>query len=187
MRQRFFYAEPAIQHLSGPLIRALSWGYLGLLTLALLIGNVLFLVTRFYKMTEHGCFNHHNTIPSVIPWIFLGTATVLSQLILFALFVYPLLQHRSQLNASSRSNVSSLAPMIKRVALAAAVCIISDIIALLLIVLVKDQNDIIPTFAFDVSLVVNVICFVATFIDWWNRLAAPLCVSRFRLLNNEAN
>ena len=49
MRQRYCYAEPAIQHLSTPLIRALSWGSLGFLTLALLIGTVLFLVTRFYR------------------------------------------------------------------------------------------------------------------------------------------
>ena len=185
MRQQFFYAEPAVQHLSRPLIRALSWGSLGLLTLALLIGTVLFLVTRFYKMTERGCLNHHNTIPPVIPWIFLGTATVLSQLILFALFVYPLLQHKSQLDASSCSNFSSFAPLIKRVAMAAAICIISDIIALLLIVLVKDQDEIIPTLAYDISLVVNVICVMATFSDWWDRLAAPLCCSRFRLLSNE--
>ena len=185
MRQQFFYAEPAIQHLSKPLFRALSWGSLGFLTLALLIGTVLFLVTRFYKMTERGCLNHHNTIPAVIPWIFVGTATVLSQLILFALFVYPLLQHKSQLDASSRSNFSRFAPLIKRVAMATAICIISDIIALLLIVLVKDQDDIIPTLAYDVSLVVNVICVMASFSDWWNRVEAPLCCNRFRLLGNE--
>ena len=184
MRQRCFYAEPAIQHLSRPLIRALSWGSLGFLTLALLIGNVLFLVTRFYKMTERGCLNHHNTIPSVISWIFVGTATVLSQLILFALFVYPLLKHKNQLNVISRSNFSSFAPIIKRVAMATAVCIISDIIASLLILLVKEQDEIIPTLAFDVSFVVNVICVLATFIDWWDRLAAPLCCNRFPLLSN---
>ena len=184
MRQRCFYAEPAIQHLSRPLIRALSWGALGFLTLALLIANVLFLMTRFYKMTEHGCLNHHNTIPAVISWIFVGTATVLSQSILLALFVYPLLKHKRQLNTNARSNFSSFAPMIKRVAMAAAVCIISDIIALLLIVLVKEQDEIIPTLAFDVSLVVNVICVLATFIDWWDRLAAPLCCNRFPLLSN---
>ena len=185
MRQQFFYAEPAIQHLSRPLIRVLSWGSLGLLTLALLIGNVLFLVTRFYKMTEHGCLNHHNTIPPVIPWIFLGTTNVLSQLTLFALFVYPLLQHKSQRDASSCSNFSSFASMIKRVAMATSVCIISDIIALLFILLVKEQDEIIPTLAFDVSLVVNVICVLATFSDWWDRLAATLCCNRFRLLSNE--
>ena len=185
MRQQFFYAEPAIQHLSRPLIRALSWGALGFLTLALLIGIVLFLVTRFYQMTEHGCLNHHNTIPPVIPWIFVGTATVLSQLILFALFVYPLLQHRSQLDASSRFNFSRFVPLIKRVAMATAICIISDIIALLLIVLVKDQDDIIRILAYDVSLVVNVICVMASFSDWWNRLASPLCCNRFPLLSNE--
>ena len=56
--------------------------------------------------------------------------------------------------------------------MATAVCIISDVIAFLLILLVKDQDEIIPTFAYDVSLVVNVICVVATFIDWWDRLAA---------------
>ena len=185
MRQRFFYAEPAIQHLSRPLIRPLSWGSLGLLTLVMLIVNVLFFFTTFYKMTEHGCLNHHNTIPTVIPWIFWGTATVLGQLLLLALFIYPLLQHKSQLNPTFRSNFRNFASMIKRVAMAAAVCIISDIIALLLILLVKDQDEIIPTLAYDVSLVVNIICVMATFVDWWERLATPLCCSRFRLLSNE--
>ena len=85
MRQRFFYAEPAIEHLSRPLIRALSWSSLGLLTLALLIANALFLMTRFYQMTERGCFNHRNTISTEIPWIFMGTVKLtltLSNLIL---------------------------------------------------------------------------------------------------------
>ena len=74
--------------------------------------------------------------------------------------------------------------MIKRVAMAAAVCIISDIITLLLILLVNDKYEIIPTLAFDISLVVNLICVIATFSDWWDRLAAPLCCNRFRLLSN---
>ena len=185
MRQRFFYAEPAIQHLSRPLIRALSWGSLVLLVLVLLIANVLFLMTRFYKMTESGCVNYYDAIPAAIPWIFVGTAAAFGQFILLALFVYPLLQHKSQLDPNFCSNFNNFAPMIKRVAMAAAVCIISDIITLLLILLVDDQDEIIPTLAFDVSLVVNLVCVMTTFIDWWERLASPLCCSRFRLLSNE--
>ena len=179
MRQQFFYAEPAIKHLSTPLVRAFSWCSLGFLTLALLIANVLFLLTRFYKMTERGCFNYLCTIPHVIPWVFLGTAGVLAQLTLFALFVYPILQHKSQLDANSCSNFTIFSSMIKQVAMAAAVYITSDVIALLLIALVKEKDEIIPTLAFDALLVVKVICLGASFSDWWHQLAALLCSSTF--------
>lgn len=172
-RQRFCYAEPAMKHLSTKMTRAWSWISLLMLTVAQLVGTILFLVTRFYTISHNGCIICQNTIPESIPWIFMGTTTVIFQFILFALFVYPLLKHTQNLNSSLRPRLQSFAPMIRRVALAAAICSVTDLIALLLILLAKDPNEIIPTLAYDTSLMINMVCVVVSFGDWRVRVTTP--------------
>ena len=174
-RQRFCYSEPAMQHLSSRLIKAMSWISLLLLALVQIVGTILFLVTRFYEMTCLGCVNHMTTIPNEIPWIFIGAVTVCFQSLLFFLFVFPLVKHKTAIGSEPRTGFRKFLPLIKRTAVMTSVCIATDLISSLLILLARDNNEIIPTLAYDVSLLTNVICVVASFSDWKVRFFAPLC------------
>ena len=171
IRQRFCYSDPAMAHLSSRATRYLSIASLALLILAQLVGSVLFLATRFYKITYRGCYNYANTIPAELPWIWNILGTLGSQIMLLLLFLYPLTRHKSLV--SSTTPFRTFLPVIQRAMVTASICVVSDLVSSLLILLVSDTDDIIPTLAYDISIVINVICVILSYSDWKSRIFAP--------------
>ena len=174
-RQRFCYSNPAMLHLSNRGTRVLSWITLLFIFLAQIIGTILFLTTRIYSMTPYGCINSVNSIPPDIPWIWVAVATFTFQTTLLVLFVYPLMKHRSRVRTHNRP---SFLPVVQRALVTATICIVTDLLSSLLILLVDDVIQIIPTLAYDVSLLTNVICVIASFRDWKTRVTSPFCFRR---------
>ena len=177
-RQRLFYSEPAMHHLSPQLMKAMSWISLLLLVVGQIVVTTLFLVTRFYKLTHLGCSKYMSTIPDEVPWILVGTLTVCGQLILCFLFVFPLIKQKSAVASEQKVGFQKLLRVIKRVAIITSVCIATDLFSFLLILFARDNNNIVVTLAYDISLVSNVICMVASYSDWKLRLFALICCYR---------
>jgi len=168
-------------HLSSSTTRYVSLISLVLLFLAQIVGSILFLSTRFYQLTYRGCYNTYTTIPAELPWIWITVASFCFQILLLALFLYPLIRHKSMSN--STTSFRTFLPVIQRAMVTSLICVATDLVSSLLILLVADDDEIIPTLAYDVSLVTNVVCVVFSFSDWRSRFLAPFysrCFNRKR-------
>merc|ERR1739838_852825 len=94
-RMRMIYTQPSLKHLNNSTVRFLSYTFI----LLLLAGGstacaVAFLQPMNFRISSAGCVNH---LEHVVDYTsnYLATGTlVLSQLILFGLFLYPLMIHR---------------------------------------------------------------------------------------------
>ncbi|CAK8688118.1 unnamed protein product [Clavelina lepadiformis] len=172
-RQNFCYADPAMKHLTSCAVKTCSWLSFGLILCAQVVGTLLFTFTRFYAMTYQGCDVDHYTVEPFVPWLWIAGCTVGFQVILLCLFVYPLMKHRSSVNSGVRGNSGAFLRLIKRATVTTVVCVVTDITSTLLILLVHDQFNIVPTLVFDLSIVINITCILAAFKGWQGRLFAP--------------
>ena len=171
-RQRFCYAQTAMNHLSTSLTRAASWVSLILLFLAQFLGTILFVKTRDFITTPQGCLAVQSTeIPLEVAWIFVAVTTISFQILLATLFIYPLLRHK--MLVQNQTNFNKFFPLIKRTAITTIICVVTDLLSSLLILYGRDEYGITPTLVYDVSALTNVICIFASFGDWKLQILSP--------------
>ena len=173
-RQRLCYSEPVMHHLSSHFMKAMSWISLLLLAVAQITSTILFVVTRFYKLTHLGCRKYMSTTSDKVPWIFIGAMTVCFQIIFLFLFIFPLIKHKAAIKSTPKVGSHIVLRLIKRAAFMTSVCIVTDLVSLLVILFASDKNEIVMILAYDVSLLTNIICVVASFSDWKLRFFAPI-------------
>ena len=179
-RQRFCYAKPAMQHLSTATTRITSWVSLILLFSAHFVGTLLFLTTRSFTLTPVGCDAYKTTnVPLAAAWVWVAVVSFCFQVLLTALFVYPLIKHKAMIGG--RSGFSSFIPLVKRTTTTAVICIVTDLASSLLILIARDAYQIIPTLIYDISAMTNVVCILVSYRDWRQQIFSPfICYS-----NNE--
>ena len=184
-RQRLYYLEPAMKELSNKTTRTMSTLSLFFLFIGHFVGNILFLLFRDFNLSAVGCVNNikDETLFEYLPWIWLGTGSMVYQIILFALFIYPLIRHKSLVPSSN--GFHNTISVIKRTTIATSTCIATDFISSCLIVLARDENEIVPIFSYDISATINVVCVIMSFGDWKMQLLAPFRASNNNLWNND--
>lgn len=96
MRQRVFYQDPRLKHLSSKFVRGVSWFIAFLFNIVILATLALFVFEVEYKGTPMGCVSEENIIET-IRWIVLIVVTLIFQIVFLSLFIYPLLKHQQTL------------------------------------------------------------------------------------------
>lgn len=170
MRQRLFYRDPRLKHLSSKFIQTLSWNMGFILLASGLVAIGIFLLGVRYKATSVGC----RTIPGPLNktrWIVLGTGTVLFQICFLCLFLYPLGKHQQDMKRFGRTQGQGnpVIKLVKRATVITIICILTDMVTVAVILFI-DKNGMQSTRIYGINLVINVVCLIFSFPDWRERL-----------------
>lgn len=171
MRQRIFYKDPRLNHLSSKLILVISWSigiFLGLSALSLLLLSV---VLVNYEGTAIGCLHIDIYMMSQIQlYVFVACTTCLN-IFLLCLFVYPFVRHfKSMKNAGNDGNIKSVINLIKRASIATTVIVITDFALVAIIAILVDISGTVLWFLYDLRLIINIVCLLSSFPDWRRRI-----------------
>ena len=135
-RQKSLYCQPTMHSLNTRTVRSLSW----LVVVLALLGGVPSLVVKVtpvnYESSHHGCVERLEKTPAYTTNYITLALVALSQLILFALFCHPLRVHRNNTKGSTRRSFRQGSRLrvykaMKKATVSMAVCVLSDVIALL--------------------------------------------------------
>ena len=168
MRQRNIYNHPVVSY-DLPCAKVLSVTVILLMVASVTATVVIFFLTRNYRLDNGSCVVQPVfKIYSIVPWIVLAAFAIIFQLILMVMFIYPLLHHRRMMNGSAANRpTDQYDAMMKRIAIAAGICVASDIFA---VIVTFFTNVRVSNFIYDVNLVVDLICVCCSFTDWKKRL-----------------
>ena len=89
LRQRALYSQPLLQEMYTAVVRFLSWGLFTCLTVGDVVFIIIFVLPRAYASSRYGCINIEEACCSSPHFVAFSTQ-IIGQLLLFALFLYPL-------------------------------------------------------------------------------------------------
>lgn len=171
MKQRTFYEDPRLKHLSSKFTRILSVFIAVLLAVAVLGTYVLFAVGVEYVGSPYGCLIRGviagvTTLRNVI----LIVGTIFFQLCFLGLFLYPLIKHQMNIRIAKPLNEQNrIIKLIKRSTILTAVCIVSDLLSAITVIFVDDRGSV-KVLVYDIDIVINVISVILCFVDWRDRV-----------------
>lgn len=171
LRQRIFYQNPRLVHLSSRFVRFLSWSMSIFIIVGLSSTAVLFFAVGKYLGTPQGCVVQESFVTK-IRWYILIISTTFFQIALMSLFIYPLIKHHLSLKSIkiSSNQKNPIIPMIKRSTIMAALCIGTDLFSAFIVVIRKQEVVTMSTFLYDVNIVMNVFFVILSFPDWKLRI-----------------
>lgn len=181
-RQRCYYEDPVMKHLSNKATRMMSSLSLLFLFVGNFVGVILFMFFRNFHLSDAGCVNDvsSDAVAMFLPWLWVASNSFVFQVMLFVLFIYPLVRHKSFVPTGN--GFYDFLPLIKRTTIITAVCIVSDLITFVLIIFARDENEIIPTLVYDASSIINVVSVFMSFGDWRVQLQTPITVCSHQLV-----
>lgn len=170
LRQRIFYKDPRLKHLSSRFTQVVSWGISIILVGTSLVGAAVFSFGVRYVATPVGCRVVQSEL-SVARWILLSSGTVVFQICLLALFIHPLVKHyrtmRQIRNPDKRAN--PVVKLVVRSTVISLISIISDIISVVIIFYAPNSASY-SNRLYDINVVINVVSLIFAFPDWRERL-----------------
>ncbi|XP_078488764.1 uncharacterized protein LOC144746038 [Ciona intestinalis] len=179
IRQRRFYKTPALEYLSTPFVRTLSFSVVIIMAVTNVSNIGLYLITRAYTNSPRGCVVEWSSIAKLTPGLVLVVSTLTFQLVLLGLLIYPLFHHlkyKKQRGLSGAcSGPSNEIPYIKRVTVAAMVAVITDIICgAVTVFALKNTYGSMRQVVYDIDMLILLIAICMSFENWRNRLL-PFC------------
>ncbi|XP_077968189.1 uncharacterized protein LOC144422172 [Styela clava] len=166
LRQRLLYQEQAMKHLTTCSTRFLSIA--SLILVISLPSTLIFLspISAEIGMTERGCgiVRIRVKINYTAFWISYGVWTIFTQMVLLYLYLLPIFKHKENAGNASRE----LMPVLKKAAIAASLCFLSDTMATIFIVLFTSKLALLANQIF------NLIMTIMAFVDW-KRMLLPFC------------
>ena len=167
MRQRFLYKNPKMVGYNLQYSRVMSWLVIVIMVAAEILTIVIFMVTRQYKIENGYCeLIKKNPLLDTAPWAVLATLTVIFQILLMWLFIYPLLRHRKMMKKSNQSfkkTDQNLIPLVKRTTAMAGICVASDILAVIVTNFINIRSS---NYIYDINLLINLCCITYSFTNW---------------------
>lgn len=171
VRQRIFYADPRLKHLSSKFIRSVSWLMVFFLLISGLGAIVLFLIGAEDIGTPLGCRTVATNFSPEIRYAILIAFTVVFQVCFLGLFIYPLVKHyqstRMPENAHDRDN--PIIKLVKRATTIAILCMLTDVISVIIAIFIGSDGSA-SILLYDVNIVVNLSFLILSFPDWRMRL-----------------
>ncbi|XP_076813927.1 uncharacterized protein LOC143460343 isoform X1 [Clavelina lepadiformis] len=172
LRQRKFYRTPAMLHLSNKIIQFFSSSVIALVVMSTLIALLLYMFTRGYHSTVSGCDLQWNSIWTMLPALLVALLTVLFQVMLLGLLIYPLHKHRVAMKSVVSNCLHKEIQVIKRVTLATFVAAVTDgIVGLITSGIFVSLSHIAQQVIYDVDVLVNILAVICSFADWRTRMA----------------
>ena len=183
-RQRLFYIHPALKTLNNIKIRALSFGIIIIWFLYYLATMFsYFSIVRYEFHQQGGCVIVDSTSEAygfiIIAW---SAVSIIIQICLLGLFVYPILRKTSW---GSKKNIHLL-KRVKKAVFLTAVCLITDGISVVVIVVLYVPNASSAFFIYNINLVINHLVTIACFDHWkellwpWNVKSKAIFFANFR-------
>lgn len=183
LKQRMFYQNSRLKHLSSGLTRALSWLMLVFMMLCFIVSISCFLFGITYEGTPLGCKVVVVNIMGERRWILLIVSTVIYQTSCLILFIYPLARHHRNFNnkKASRSSMSgknnsnpgygrnSVIKLVKRAAITTIICIGTDLLCAVITPFLGKVGSA-DVLLYDVDIVTNSLCLIFSFPDWKMKL-----------------
>ena len=173
-RQRIFFVHPSLKMFSHSYIRYFSFGviiawFLCYITLSF----AYFVLVRYRYEANAGCLvEGSSTIPYskiIITW---GAMSIMVQLALLFLFIYPIAKQAKCQGQSKNKHNSGLMRRVKKATILTSICLVTDILSVFTSELLSNENASDPTFDFGVNLVINHLVTIACF-DHWKQLLWP--------------
>ena len=174
-RQRIIFIHPSLKILSNKCLKIFSFGIIAGWLLLYVAGlPAYFILVRYYYKRKLGCtieeksVSFHNLIN--IAWL---VVSILMQLSLLFLFVYPILKRtawRSQQSSKHRS--TALIRKVKKAIVLTSIAFGTDIVTILIDRLFSEETMSNFVFDFGVNLIINHLVTIACF-DNWKELLWP--------------
>lgn len=169
LRQRMFYEDPKLKHLSSKFTRMFS-----LFVIIFLLGSgcvvwLIFIVGVSYKGTPIGCTLVSNfDSASIVGYSILVTTTSFIQISLLCLFIYPLIKHYQNMKSPNKGE-NPLIIVIKRATITAFICIVTDAITVIIVFYVSYSLSI-EMAVNGANYVIDLACLLASYPNWRGRL-----------------
>lgn len=172
LRQKIFYEDPRLNHVSSKCIRGFSY-FMGFwLVINCILTSSLFIASSNDKGSDVGCVsaNEESTIRKIIRWVVMGVSTPISQVVLLGLFIYPLVKHYRTVKQETMTSIreNPVIRLVKRAAVTAIICIVTDAVNIVVGSVIRGGSATI--LIYDVNIVLNVVCLIISFPDWRERL-----------------
>lgn len=171
VRQRIFYEDPRLNHLSSKFTRVVSLAIYVVLISAITATLLLYIVGIEYSGSPIGCMYDTKTVISTARrFILIGVKTFF-QVILLGLFLYPLAKHYRSMKVIKMSPERGLVMLrlVKRASITTAICIFVDIVSIVISFLLPNVSSY-RLLLFDANLIVNLLCVIFSFPDWKPKL-----------------
>ena len=170
-RQRVFYIHPSLKLISNTCVRMFSFGVItAWIVFYISLYPVYFILVHYHYVSGFGCLVIDSSFESyLIITITWGIASILMQLVLLFLFVYPILK-RGMWKLQRKDEC--LMKRVKKAVILTSICLGTDVISILLAEFLSVKNANIPFFNFGVNLVINHAVTIACF-DHWKQLLWP--------------
>ena len=176
LRQSIFYVHPILKILYNNAIKAFSF--------SIFIGYLFFTISAFiahsilgnYALNKEGfcrvqekMSNSTSYFQFLIGWIILS---VMMQISLMSLFIYPLLKQASWHKNQQGMQNHRMLQLAKKAVIVASVCLVTDIFAVIFLKVSFFENTNNPTFLYNVNLVTNHLVTIGSF-GFWKKLLWP--------------
>ena len=175
LRQRTFYTSPSTQHLTNRCTRFLSAYFLCLVLIVAFINPILYNTTQWFEKSIKGCKIKQSIVTEATHWTMFAIVTFCFHVILLALFLHPLMVHRSMLekrhavNGASR-RTDNIVRLIRRAFVIALICVISDVLYVVVNVTLVTDRNLVPRLVSDGNILLNIFCIILLFTDWREKL-----------------
>ena len=176
LRQSIFYVHPSLKIIKNKYLKFLSFSTLAIYSLFGIVVAVLYFVKVYNQFSKtRGCPARENDggssyLKIVISWT---VTSILMQIILLGLFIYPILKRTSiQRHQNDAHNSNRLLKRIKKAVILATVCLSSDVIVLTVYIsiLLNESRD--TGFPYSINMAVNFLVAISWF-DYWKKLLWP--------------
>ena len=174
LRQVVFYIHPFLKVLNNKLVRIFSnsimvaW-FLYYFSLYLCY----FILVHYHYKKQGGCLVTESSYDPYLSLIVLWTViSILMQIILLGLFIYPILKRASRKSHLSTDRNFRLMERVKKAVILASICLATDLLSIVVpsILFLENSNGV--TFPLGTNLVINhfvtIVCF-----DHWKKLLWP--------------
>lgn len=180
LRQKVFYSCSSLKHLRSKTISFCSWFVLVFFCVGAAFILSMYITTATYMSTDCGCVRHDRA--KIMKYVGGLAGTVISQLILLMLVIFPLLNREPVARrldfSSARKRGTLVKAFVKRATIATVVCIVSDCVSSGLGIAFGKYE--VYKLVFEINLIINLLSVVISFPDWQDRVL-PCCM-RSRML-----
>ena len=174
-RQRILYIHPSLKMLNNKCLEIFSIGIIVVwLLFYIALYPTYFILVRFYYVANIGCVVEEDTLDSydylTIFWV---TVSILMQLSLLFLFVYPILTDTMKRgHQSSEQRSTALMRRVKKAIFLTSITFGTDIVTIIMERIFRTEYSIDFLFHFGTNLVINHLVTIACF-DNWKQLLWP--------------
>ncbi|CAK8682772.1 unnamed protein product [Clavelina lepadiformis] len=169
-----FYSNSILKEIISRVPRVINFLTLVFLALTITSNFVLFFTAPAYATTPKGCSPVQNKENNKIKWAVLVLCTTAFQVMLLYSFIYPLRVQQQKMLARGFDPKSTM-PILKRAAITAVVCVLSDILNSVFAILYKNPTVYINHIVFSCNLLINLVAVVLSAANWREKMVACRC------------